>query len=298
MRVSSVLFTIIVLVAVISLLCIWFYPSIQDFMAANNMWNGIKNFSSEISANNVDSLVDLPDLPQETAMVMVPYIEPTNEELSKVKQFINDGGTLILMDDFGYGNSVLAYLGLPVRFSNNPLLDPLFCYKNQWMPRVTDFSSEIRESGIRGVMLNHATALANVEESQVIAWSSSASYLDTNGNESWNEDEPNGPLPIAARFSSGKGTVAVVSDPSIMINSMVSRDDNYAFMEYLTSHNGKQKDILIDRSHLTMAPLDVSKTRLASGREILSSPYALVGILALIFVVVSRYTLKKGELVG
>jgi hypothetical protein len=80
-----------------------------------------------------------------------------------------------------------------------------------------------------------------------------------------------------------------------MMNSMVGRDDNYSFMRYLTSRNGEQMGILIDNSHLTKTPLDVSKTRLTGVREILSTPYPLLGIVALIFVVVSRYTLKKGE---
>jgi hypothetical protein len=292
--VSSVLFAVAVLVLVISLLCIWFYPSVQDFMESNNMWNGIKDFTSEFSANTIASLDDLPDLPEKTALVLIPYTEPTDEELTKVKQFVNDGGALLLMDDFGYGNSVLAYIGLPVRFSHKALLDPLFCYKNQWMPRINDFRPEIKESGIRAVMLNHGTALTNVEESQAIAWSSSSSFLDIDGNESWSQDEPKGPFPVAARFRFGKGTIAVVSDPSIMINSMVGRDDNYRFMEYLTSHNGERKSIVIDLSHLTKAPLDVSKTRLISAREVLSTPYALLGIVALIFVVMSRYMLKRG----
>ncbi len=298
MRVSNVVFVVVVLILVISLLCIWFYPSVQDFMASNNMWNGIKNFSSASGASNVDSLNDLPDLPQDTALVLIPYIKPSDEELSKVGRFANDGGTLLLMDDYGYGNSVLAYLDLPARFSNMPLLDPLFCYKNEWMPRITDFKPEIRENGVNVVTLNHATALTGVDESQAIAWSSSSSFLDMNGDESWSQDEPQGPFPIAAIFRFGQGIVAIVSDPSIMINSMLGTDDNYRFMEYLASRNGQKGDILVDHSHLTKAPLDISKTRLISSREALSSPYALLVIVALVFAVVSRYTLRKGEAIG
>ena len=52
MRVSSVLFAVVVLIIVISLLSIWFYPSIQDFMASNTMWNGIRNFSNEFIADD------------------------------------------------------------------------------------------------------------------------------------------------------------------------------------------------------------------------------------------------------
>ncbi len=295
MRVSSVLIAVVTLVLVISLLCIWFYPSIQDFMASNTMWNGIKNFSSEFGAEHIDSLDDLPDLPKETVLISIPYLEFSDDELASIKQFVDDGGTLLLMDDYGYGNSVLEYLGASVRFSNEPLLDPLFCYKNQWLPRVMDFSPQVKASGIDAVVLNHATTLTSARESETIAWSSSSSFLDTNENESWNQGEPKGPFPIAAQFRLGTGSVAVASDPSILINSMVGRDDNYAFVRYIINYNGEPKSILIDYSHLTKAPLDVSKMGLRSGREMLSSPYALVGVMALVFIAVSRFTLRKGE---
>jgi len=292
---SSILFAVVVLILVISLLCIWFYPSVQDFMASNMMWNGIRNFSSEFSADNIDSLDDLPDLPEKVVLVAIPYLEYGDEELSKMKQFVDNGGTLLLMDDYGYGNSVLTYLGVGAHFTNKPLLDPLFNYKNQWLPKITDLTPRVKESGIEVIVLNHATTLTNVEQTDIIAWSSTASFLDINENESWDEGEPKGPLPVATEVRFGKGKLVLASDPSIMTNSMVGRDDNYNFMKYLTSRNGEQMGILIDNSHLTKTPLDVSKTRLTGVREILSTPYPLLGIVALIFVVVSRYTLKKGE---
>jgi len=297
-RVSSVLFAVVVLVLVISLLCMWFYPSVEDFMASNRMWNGIRSFCSEFRGDNIDSLDDLPDLPEKAVLVVIPYLEYTDEELSKMKRFVDDGGTLLLMDDYGYGNSILAYLGVGVRFTNKPLLDPLFCYKNQSMPRITDFAPKVKESGIEIITLNHATTLTNTIESEAIAWSSNSSFLDINENRSWDEVEPKGPFAVAAEIQLGNGTLALISDPSTIINTMVGRDDNYDFVRYLTGHEGEQKEILVDRSHLTKAPLDVSKTRLISAREGLSNPYALLGITAMIFVVVSRYTLKKGETIG
>jgi len=295
MRVSSVLFAVVALTLVISLLCIWFFPSIQDFMASNTMWSGIKSFNNEFSADSIESLDELPDVVEEKVLVAIPYLEYSNEELSKVKRFVDNGGTLLLMDDYGYGNSVLAYLGVGIRFTNKPLLDPLFCYKNQWLPRITDFAPEVKESGIEAIVLNHATTLTNVEEAEVIAWSSTTSFLDINENESWDEGEPKGLFPVAAKLHLGKGMLILASDPSIMINSMVGRDDNHSFIRYLTTYKGEQKSILIDNSHLTQTPLDVSKTGLNKVREILSSPYPVLGFVALVFVVVSRYTLKKGE---
>ncbi len=298
MRVSSVLFAVVVLILVISLLCIWFYPSVQNFMASNTMWNGIRGFSSEFSADNIESLDDLPDLPEKVVLVAIPYLEYSDDELARMQGFVDDGGTLLLMDDYGYGNAVLAYLGVGVRFTNKPLLDPLFCFKNQWMPRITDFASEVKESGIDVIMLNHATTLTGAIESEAIAWSSSASFLDINENGSWDNDEPKGPFVVAVEFRLGKGTLALVSDPSTIINAMVGKDDNHDFIRYLTHRKGEQKSILVDHSHLTKTPLDASKTRLTDTREVLSSPYALLGMIAMIFVVVSRYTLKKGETIG
>jgi len=267
-------------------------------MAGNTMWNGINEFSNEFSADQIDSLDDIPNLPEGIALVAIPYLEYTDEELAKMKQFVDNGGTLILMDDYGYGNSVLAYLDVSSRFTNKPLLDPLFNYRNQSFPRITDFTHEVKESGIDVIMLNHATTLVNVTESAAIAWSSHSSYQDMNDNRILNQGEPQGPFVVAAEFQIGKGTLAIVSDPSIIINTMVGRDGNYDFIRYLSRNVGEQRRMMVDTSHLTKAPLDVSKMRLIDTRKVLSSPYALVGITAMIFMVVSRYTLKKGDIIG
>ena len=299
MRVSNVLFTVVVLTLVISLLTIWFYPSIQDFKASNTMWNGISNFSSEFSADNINSLDDLPNLPEKFVLVAIPYLEYSDVELAKMKRFVDDGGNLLLMDDYGYGNNILEYLGVAVRFTNKPLLDPIFNYKNRSIPRITDFAPKVKESDIDVILLNHATTLVNVMESEVIALSSRASFLDINENKSWDQGEPKGPFAVAAKFRLGKGTLALVSDPSIIINAMVGRDYNYDFIRYLTRHKGEQKGILVDRSHLSeVSLLNASKTRLINAREVLSSSYALLGITAMIFIVVSRYTLKEGGTIG
>ena len=298
MRVFSILLAVVVIVLVISLLCIWFYPSAQDFMASNTMWNGLRSFSSEFGADNIDSLETLPETPDKATLVAIPYLEYSDEELSKIKRFVDNGGTLLLMDDYGHGNSVLAYLGVSARFTNKPLLDPLFCYKNQSMPRITDFDPGLKESGIEVITLNHATTLTNVTKSEAIAFSSGASFLDVNENGVWDQDEPKGPFAVAAQYRLGRGMLVLVSDPSIVINAMVGRDDNYDFIRYLTRHTGEEGRLFVDRSHLPQTPLDVSQARLVSTREALSSPYALVGITAIILVAVSRYTLKKEKSVG
>ena len=126
MRTSILLLTVVVLVLAISILCVRFMPSIEDFMTHNDMWNGVKVFCDEFGASTIDSLDDLSDTQADGVLVLIPYIELDTEELAAVGRFVDGGGTLLLMDDYSYGNQVLSYLRLNVRFSNQPLLDPLF----------------------------------------------------------------------------------------------------------------------------------------------------------------------------
>jgi hypothetical protein len=298
MRVFSILFTVMVMILVISLICIWFYPSKQDFMASNTMWDGIKNFSSEFHTENIDSLGELPSLPEGAVLVAVPYLDYSGEELEEIKRFVANGGTLLLMDDYGYGNSILMYLGVAVRFTHKPLVDPVFCYQNQYLPRITDFAPGLKKSNINSIMLNHACTLTDVPASEVIASSSGSSFLDMNDSGVWDQDEPKGPFVVAARFRLGKGILALVADPSIIINAMVGRDDNQKFIKYMTYYGSEQKPMLVDHSRLPQTPLDVSKTRLVNTRKVLSSPYALLGVTATILVVVSIYLLRREKPVG
>lgn len=297
-RPNSILMAAIGTIVVISLVCIWFYPSIQDLAAANNLWNGIRNTTSELHAEVITSLDGLPDMPETTALIAIPNKDYSDEDLARLQQFVEGGGRLVLMDDYGYGNRILAQMGLGVTFAAQPLLDPLFCYQNQQMPRATDFSSRMQEEGIRVITLDRATALGNVEASQAIAWSSPSSFLDVNDDGSWQEGEPQGPFPVAAEYRVGSGTVDVVACPGMMINSLYERDDNLLFLKHLTAFEAGSEEILIDGSHLSTNPLDVSKIRLLEIRQMLSNPYAVLGVLLLVFVVVSVYTLGKGDVLG
>jgi len=298
MRLSSILLAVVILVFVISLLCVWFYPSEEDFIVNNKMWNGTRDFSGEFSVDYITSLDDLPDSGGQTVLVAIPYIDYNDEELSIVKRFVYNGGTLLLIDDYGYGNSVLAYLGVSARFTRSKLIDPLFYYNNQNLVRITDFATGVKASGIDAVMLNHATTLTGVSDLEAIAWSSEASLLDINENGEWDEGEPKGPFAVAAELRLNEGTLAIVADSSILINTMVDRDNNHSFIRYLTRGAGEQQKILVDSSHIPWSSLELSKTKLNRSRKALSNPYALLGITALIFFTVPGFALKKGENIG
>ena len=298
MKTSRIAGLVIILVVFVSLVAIWFYPSLQAFMASNTMWNGLNKFSKEFNVQNVDSVAALPAAPQQDALIAVPYVPYTADELAQMKQFVENGGKLIMLDDFGYGNSFLEYAGIPARFDNTPLLDPLFNYKNEYFPRILDFNTDVTASGIKMIAFNHGTTLSGVSQSQALAWSSSMSFLDTNQNGNLDPGEAEGPFVVAASYTLGSGTLDLVADSSLIMNVAPGTNDNNAFINYLMTSGGTPAKVLFDRGQVTKSSLDASKIKLNRVRGVLSNPYTLVGIVALVFVIITWYIYRRGLLIG
>ncbi len=282
MTMRSIIALALALVVIISLVSIWFYPSIQDFMRTNPFWNGIKDFSDEFDATWTESLLDSTQNPESTTLIIIPYSIYKQDDLQEINRFVREGGVLLLLDDYGYGNTLLEQFGLEARFSGNPMVDPLFCYKNEWLPRITDFHPEVTQAGIESVVLNHGTALLEVDSTQVLAMSSESSYLDLNGNTILDDGEPQGPFPVATVSILGDGTVLLLSDPSILINSMVGRDNNHNFLDYIIMQYGQDRELLMDISHLPKSPLDDSKSTLTQTRERIAHPYSVVVVMGIV----------------
>jgi hypothetical protein len=298
MKISSLICLVLAIVILVSVASIWLYPSSQDFMASNNTWNGIRDFSRHFKVKELDSLNGLPPATGKEVLICLPYLEYNAAELAAIKQFVEQGGNLLLMDDFGFGNDILTALGSKTRFDHNLLLDPLFCYKNQNLPCIVDFVPKLKHEGLSVIILNHATVLQLEDKTQALAWSSGTSYLDKNNNGQQDAGEPYGPFPVAAGFQAGPGKVTLVSDPSLIINAMDKQEDNLVFISKLISDEGQTMQVMLDNSHLEKSTLDDSRDKLGSFRRSFSSPYILIGLIAAVFIMVIVYTLKKGEILG
>jgi len=264
---------------------VWFYPSSEDFRADNPFWNGMVAFAKDFDASPLGSLEELPGAPEGSVLVLVPYLSFSEPELERLEQYVSAGGDLILLDDYGYGNEVLDYLGVRARFAGAPLLDPLFNYKNQWLPRVTDFAPVPATEGVESLMLNHATSLADISEAEVLAWSSPFSFADLDRSTIRDEGEPMGPFTVAAEVAAGRGRLVLVSDPSILINCMGDKDDNLTFISNLLHVRSPDAEVLVDQSHVPQAALDEAKGTLATVRSALASPFAALSVVAALLVV-------------
>lgn len=274
-------FVVILTIALVIILAIvvWLFPSNEDFRAENPFWNGTRDISSSFPASPLASLSDLPPSPQGSTLILIPYLDFTPDELGELKSFVTQGGTLVLADDYGYGNQILEYLGLKARFSGEILLDPLFNRKNKWFPRISHLTSSSVTSNITSLILNHATCLSDVESDDILAQSSSFSFLDLNGNQAWDEEEPTGPLPVISHHNLGSGKMILISDPSIFINSMETIESNYNFIQNLAAIT--TSELLIDQSHLPPSNLHQTKNLLAYTRDYLITPVGTLGLVIL-----------------
>lgn len=274
---------------------IWFYPPTGDFRAGNPFWNGLTTFSTQFKASLIESFDSLPSAPKGTALILVPYGNFTEMELKELRDYVSAGGTLIVLDDYGYGNQILNRLELDLRFTGKPLLDPLFNYKNKWLPRITDFTPTPTTSSVGSIVLNHASSLSNISDAAVIAWSSRFSFLDLDDDSMWDPDEPVGPLPVAAYVKIVEGHVVAMADPSILINGMISIEDNPTFIKNLIELQGPNPKILVDQSHLPKTPLDEAKEVITTLYSMVSSPHGTLGLITVILALTLTPIWRKGE---
>jgi hypothetical protein len=248
----------------------WFIPLNDDFQSETVSWNGISDIAGAYPVEFPASFSDLPTAPQGTTLVLVPYIEYTTAELNMLDRFISGGGRLIIADDYGCGNQVLEYLGVNARFAGESLLDPIINYKTRLLPSITRLEPNPLTANVSSLTLNHATCLNDVSSGEIIARSSSFSFLDLNDNGKYDAGETNGPLAVVSQQKLGSGELMLIADPSIFINGMQSIGDNANFVQNI--FNGAENGVYFDLSHLPASNLSNTKGLLAQAREVIINP--------------------------
>lgn len=269
---------LVALVVVIILVALaWFFPSNEDFDADNYFWNGARDISSLIPLTALSSLSDLPSAPVGSTLIVIPYLKFTPPEFEMLKRFTTGGGTLIIADDFGFGNQILEYLGMKERFSGQALLDPLMYYKSKWFPRIYNIKTSLLTANSDNLVFNHATGLLNVEAGNTLALSSSLSFLDLNGNARRDTAEPGGPIPVITQHNLGSGKLVLITDPSIFINSMDRLEGNATLMRNIA--DAAPSGIFLDQSHLPATNLRQTKSLLTAIQVFLANPLVTMGVI-------------------
>jgi hypothetical protein len=295
METRKVLLGLTLVIVLLLFAVVWFYPPTGDFKVENPFWNGLSSLSSQGKIVILDSLANLPSVGKGSAFLVVPYVQFRDAELEQIKSYVSTGGTLVLLDDYGFGNQVLASLGLNMKFTGQSLLDPVFDYNSKWLPKITDFTTTPLSTNISSIVFNHATALNTTSAISVVAYSSSFSFLDLNSNGNWDSDEPNGPFPVAAYTKMDQGAVVAVADSSLIINSMLNVDDNLHFIKNAASAQDNNPQVFVDQTHLPKTPLDEAKDDLGVVYDTVSSPLITIGVISVALALSLKLFFKRAE---
>jgi len=270
----------------------------DDFDLGNPHWNGLSKFNSKIDPtpfSEIGSLVSEGANPSGSVLFLIgPSKAFTKAEASAIKGFLKYGGIVILMDDYGSGNGLLAELSVQAYFTGDSMRDTLFRGKDSRLVKITDFKASFSTLNVSSLILNCATTLSistQVKESEVLAYSTRFSYLDKNSNGLPDEGEPEGPFPVIARIDYGNGTLILISDSSLFINGMIDEADNDMFLMNLVTY----RQVLVDISHWELSRLTLFKAALAEAYSIVGASEVKYTLLAAFAVLAFKIRWTHGK---
>jgi len=269
--------------------------STAGFSPYNIEWDGTGEFremadsSGDLIVGTSTNRYETVDPQTTTAVVLAPDDEYAETDSSRIQQFVDTGGTIIIADNYGsHGNQLLDDIGATARVDGRVLRDDRHNLGSSAFPIATNITSHQFVAGVDQLSLNYATVVTPGDATP-IANSSEFAYLD--GNYSQTEPEPEladptrQQYPIATVESLGDGTVVVIGDPSIFINSMLDEPDNRVFAETIVGH---RPTTLFDQSHSSSIPATVSLLLTLRSSPVLAAG-SLVGIVGLILLIQSPH---------
>jgi hypothetical protein len=271
-----------------------------DFSIYNSGWNGTSKLAKityqtgkfaptfQLRTNGAHVTIEhvgLEQLDLDPAKSALVIIGPTTLfsalEGTVVGNFVKSGGMLLLADDFGTGNSLLEKMGASSRFSGDLILD-LSYEKQPEFVVCFDIRNDDITRNVSYLLLNYASSIAlNTSSTQALAYSSLASWLDTNRDLYQQWGEPRGPFSILAKERIGLGTIVLLSDPSVLINGMSKYMNNSALATNLLAFiSAGRSQVFFDESHRDYLDPVVVTAKFTGG----ISSNAKVGIVVLAFV--------------
>ena len=181
------------------------------------------------TASTIVAIEQLENPSETVIMVIGMERDYTAREVDALVSFVSVyGGTLVVADDFGFGDTIarsfgLAFSGTPVRY-----------FGPEVGGRIVPVSmrTERNSTVTYDVLLNDASYLVAERwlGKDVLSSTPSTCWLDIDSDVEKDPEEPIASVHVAARVDmiSG-GTVFFISDPSIFINGMLTQRENMGF---------------------------------------------------------------------
>ncbi len=283
-----------------------------DFSIYNSGWNGCSQLgvkayqtgsflpSVDVSTSSEEKIHHLPlnelDLnPSDSAIMIIgPTIDFEKEEASYIDDYLRKGGIVLLADDVGTGNQLLdGIMTTTTRISRDIIADLSFD-KQPEFGVTTNITEHNLTKGVNRLLMNYPSTIIPSGRCIPLINSSEASWLDTNGNDDIDPDESLGPFNIMTIEQYGRGSLIVLSEPSLLINQMRNKFNNSNLVDNLVEFMTEDRSTLvIDEYHRDSAnPVRVT-TNFVKRMNFASKTGILVGITA-VFILISTPYPKKG----
>ena len=228
------------------------------FGAYNPAWDGASSLQDVADEADAESTIITNTTAYPTAetndtiaFILSPDQAYTDHEAARVHEFVANGGTLVVAEDFGsQSNPLLADLGASARFNGTLVRDERHNYRSEAMPVANDVGSGPYTANVSHLTLNYGTIIEPGTARPVVNTSGFA-YLDTNRNGTIDDTESLGTYPVMTVERIGEGRVMAMSDPSIFINAMLDRPGNRGFV---TNAFEAHDRVILDYSHAQQIP--------------------------------------------
>ena len=209
-------------------------PPRDDFDPSNPYWNGYAKLSRAVNLSVVDVTVYKPDPRGTVVFVVGPSLNITEDRVEAWRRYVEGGGILVIMDETGIVNNALQMLGVQVRVDGHAMLDTVFYYNSWRIPKIMDLMGGALTDSVGTLIMDIPSILILQEGSRgvrVLAYSSSFSFLDLDGDGEPSSGEPYGPFPVAVEVGYSEGRVILIPDSSLFINGVVDLAGNLQLME-------------------------------------------------------------------
>ncbi len=161
--------------------------------------------------------LDFHDLRPEDGLLLL-YPEHTLD-VDELAGFMRAGGRVVLLDDYGRGDSLLRHFSMDrVAAPKHPVE---MLRRNPALALAEPASAHPVVQGVQRVVTNHPTGLSNPDLSPVLKIRGSQGEKD---------------VVVAVAGAVGKGRLLAVGDPSIVMNSMLRFAGNKAFAQGLVRY--------------------------------------------------------------
>ncbi len=228
------------------------------FGTYTHSWEGTSDLRSEAEAADAEPIIVTDTTQYEdveangTVAIAIATEESYGpEDRERINDFVRRGGTLVIADDIGQTNQLLQEMGANTRIDGALLRDEQEYHRSPALPVATETADHPYVNDSESFTLNYGTALVP-NGADVLVRSSEYSYLDTTRNQQFDSGtESIGPRPVMTAEEIGQGQLVVISDSSALINVMLERPGNRAFVQQLFDAHDR---VLLDQSQAADLP--------------------------------------------